>query len=145
MFLTTTEATWIGVGIGGAFSGINAGLVLIATRRKDHQQRIWDRTVDLYEHVLFEAASWAATRDKLMRNYRLSGPDREIPSLDQDERQRTLIRLEMFGHRDVQGAFERCADAHWRWAGREQALRAVFDRNEEVVRLQIPEELTSSA
>lgn len=144
MFLTTAEATWIGVGIGGVFGGLNAWLVLAATRRKDHQQRIWDRTADLYEHVLFEAASWAATRDKLMRTYRLSGPDREIPTLDQDERLRTLIRLEMFGRREVQDAFERCADAHWRWAGCDQAVRDVLDRNKEVIELQVPEDLTPS-
>lgn len=145
MFLTTAEAAWIGVAIGGVFSRVNGWIVLSATRRKDHHLRIWDRSSDLYEQVLFEAASWAATRDELMRTYRLSGPEREIPTLDQEERQRTLIRLQMFGHRDVRDAFERCADAHWRWARHEQKLRDAQARNREIVELQIPEEPTSSA
>jgi hypothetical protein len=144
MFLTTAEATWIGVGIGGVLGGVNGRLVLIATRRKDHQQRLWDRTADLYEHVLFEVGSLAAARDKVMRIYRLSRPDREIPTLDEAERERTLIRLEMFGHRDIRDAFERCVDAHNKWRGCALALQAVFERNAEITKLQIPEEQTSS-
>ncbi|MFJ9782623.1 hypothetical protein ACIRSS_23785 [Amycolatopsis sp. NPDC101161] len=73
MSLTTAEATWIGVGIGGAISGLTSWLVLIGTRRKDHQHRIWDRTTDLYEHILSEAASQAATRDLRRGRCRRSG------------------------------------------------------------------------
>ena len=82
MVLTTAETTWIGVGLGGLVSFAAARLMLVATRRNDHQQRIWDRTVEVYEQLLIEAGSWAAIRWKAMQTL-LTDSDREILTLDE--------------------------------------------------------------
>jgi hypothetical protein len=68
-----------------------------------------------------------------MRIYELARPDREIPTLDDAERQRTLIRLELFGYDEVQAAFERNAKTHWTWAGCHQALQDAYDQNHQVI------------
>jgi hypothetical protein len=103
-----------------------------ANRRKDRDQRIWERTADLYEQVLVYATAWAATRDNLMRTYRLSGPGREIPTLDDADRARLGIRLQMFGASEVQDAFRRYSEARGTWAGCNQALQDAYDQNDKV-------------
>ncbi|MCG3755836.1 hypothetical protein [Amycolatopsis sp. Poz14] len=132
MFLTTAETTLIGVALGGGFSWGSARIMLVATRSSDHRQRIWTRTVDLYEQLLFQARTWASIREKAMQTL-LTESDREILSLDVAERQSLLIRLEMFGHPQVQAAFERYADAHWQWIASEQARQFAFEQNTEAV------------
>lgn len=133
MFLTTAEVALAGVGTGGVLGWVGTWIGVKTTRNKDHHQRIWERAADLYEQVLVQAAAWSATRDRLMRTHRLSEPDREIPTLDNDENHRMMIRLDMFSHREVRDAFERYAAAHWQWAGCHRALQDAYDQNSEVM------------
>jgi hypothetical protein len=126
MDLLTAAPTWIGVALGAFISGTSSWFIFAATRRKDHYQRRWDRQIEVYEQVLVEAAAWSAVRDKVMKTERTDGGG-AIPAPDEAERQRTRIRLRMFGHSSVRAAFERYADAHWAWAGIRAGLRELWE------------------
>lgn len=131
MDLPTAEATWIGVALGGVLSATSGWIVFVAGRRKEHDQRLWERRTDLYEHILLEAGTWGTARDRAMRTYRLD-TERKIPELDDADRHRTRIRLIMFGHREVRLAFERYAEAHWKWAGCHQVVLDFYELNRSV-------------
>jgi hypothetical protein len=103
----------------------------VAGRRKEHHQRLWERRTDLYEHILLEAGTWGAARDRAMRTYRLD-TEPKVLELDDADRHRTRIRLLMFGRREVRLAFERYAEAHWRWAGCHQVVLDFYELNRSV-------------
>jgi hypothetical protein len=147
MFLTTAE-----VALGGSLGGVGLGGVISwlvarataevnrevaeataeANRSKDRDQRIWERTADLYEQMLVYVTAWSATRDELMRTYQVTGPDREIPTLNDADRSRLGIRLQMFGASEVQDAFRSYSETHGTWAGCNQALQDAYDQNSKV-------------
>jgi hypothetical protein len=119
MHLTTGEGPLLGVVVGGALSLLGGRLVARVNSGAQHQRDLWQRRLALYEGVLLQADSWFALRTRLMRS---TSKDVIVVELDNAQRQRMHIRLTMLGDQEVQTTFERCAQAHWSWAGAQSAF-----------------------
>lgn len=143
MVLTTAEVSWIGAVLVAGLSLGSARIMLIASRRSDHHQRIWVRSTELYEDLLLDVRALTLVREKAMQTL-MTDDERIALQLDQAERQRLAVRLEMFGHAEVQAAFERYLDAHWKWIACEQARQFAFQTNKEAVEQQILQPPVSS-
>jgi 7-keto-8-aminopelargonate synthetase-like enzyme len=136
MVLTTAEVSWIGAVIVAGLGLGSARIILIASRSSDHHQRIWARSSELYEDLLVYVRALTLGREKAMQTL-MTDDERTVLQLGQAERQRLAIRLEMFGHLDVQAAFERYLDAHWKWIACEEARQFASQTNKEAIEQQI--------
>jgi hypothetical protein len=97
--------------------------MLIANRSSDHHQRIWVRSTELYEDLLLEVRALAATRERAIQTL-ITDDERKANLLADAERERLIVRLEMFSHPEVKAAFERYLNAHWKWIACDQASAA---------------------
>lgn len=129
MFLTTAEASWIGIAVGALFTSVNGWIALHGTRRKEHRQRVWDRTVDVYSKVLLMAEGWSVVRQNMMRGFNTDGPVPTVPKVDPEELQHAQVLLDMIGDLRVRNALQSAADAHSAWGDKKRWVIEVQKRN----------------
>lgn len=128
MHLTTEEVALASVAIGGLIGSLAGTARDRSNEGRDHQRRLWEREMEIYESLLLLASSKSAHRDALHFVFEIETTEGRGLWLDKigkegadfSTQRRTLAQLSMFGQPKVQQAqkeYERL-DAEYavRWA-----------------------------
>lgn len=120
-FLTTAEASWLGIAFGAVLAFTASLAAFFLGRRRDHAQRLWERQAELYSEVLVQALQW--------RHARQGGrPERGPTREDRDQFAMSAVRFVAVGHSGVEARYEDMVNAHWQWVGlRRHLLEAQAD------------------
>ena len=137
MYLTGTEAVLVGALAGSVVTALAAAFAQRAARASDQLTRIWEREMGIYESALVDIGSWTDLRAEGARHFglrALSDDDLICPpetDVDELERRRLLVQLEMFGRPEVKAAYEEAGEANKRWLVAYATLRSMYRQNQQ--------------
>lgn len=114
MGLTPAEAALTGTAFGALATFSSAWLIQRATTRREHENRVWDRRMAVYDEVMIAVRRMADLRETVRRTgaFPERPPGAPVPA---DDMSPLLARLEIYGSDALLTACKRAFAARRRW------------------------------